>query len=250
MQRSELPAQRRIRQAREDKENEQSANAMRDFDGTKAGRLLQSLYAGQKPQISYPKVRTRKQAERPQFIPGGAREGHSDCRLANKKSTFEERRKVRAPAVGMGKRGEWAPIDFVKHRKREDAIERDSKDAARRDYFGIGRTKGVSTGAEKLRLQKINTYGGGKALPEEMLLGKMEMPSKAAKQAFQPRREKGPAELFDQIVTEIQERKDFLEKMQGLGKDKEYRAQVEAEIKDRVQDMERLHKMMQAAGGS
>ena len=119
------------------------------------------------------------------------------------------------------KRGEWAPIDFVRHRKREAAIERDSKDAARRDYWGVGRTKGVSTVAEKNRLQKINAYGGGKALPAEMLLGKMEMPTQAEKKNYQ-RKEKGPAELFDQIANEIKERKSFLEKMEELGKDEDW----------------------------
>jgi hypothetical protein len=255
----ELPAARRMRRQREAEKENVEQKAIHAFDGTTAGRLLSSLYANQKPKINYPKLRTKTSntEEKPKFIPGGAKPGHHDCRIANKKSTFEARAKKKAPTVGMGKRPDWAPIDFVQHRKREGAIVADAKEAARRDYWGAGHgKKSVSTVEEKDRLQRINTYGGGKALPDEMMLGQMDMPKRAselrlrngkmdtAKPVVLKKKEKGPAELFDQIVLEVQERKDFLDQMTALGKEAEWKSSVEAEIRERVADMERLNKMM------
>jgi hypothetical protein len=255
---NELPAARRMRVQREqDKENDEK-KAVQAFDGTKAGRLLAGLYAGNKPKINYPKLRTRKnEGDKPSFIPGGAKVGHHDCRNANKKSTYESRSKKKAPTVGVGARPDWAPIDFVQHRKREGVIKTDAKEAARRDYWGPGNgSKSVSTLEEKSRLQRINTYGGGKALPDEMMLGKMDMPKKpselrlrngkmdVAAKVVLKKKEKGPGELFEQIMVEVQERKDFLDQMTALGKADEWKVQVEGEIRERVADMERLNSMM------
>ena len=50
---------------------------------TEAGRLLKKLYAGLEKAngVKYPKLRTKAHGDRPDFIPGGGKDGRSDPRV-------------------------------------------------------------------------------------------------------------------------------------------------------------------------
>jgi len=233
-------------------------DAWRSFSmDTPAGRILSKLYQGQrKPVVSYPKLRRRPRgaastcgqpsAAAGAFIPAGGRLG-VDSRAGGE--WRDKQKAVKAPRMG-GERRQWHPIELIGSKKREGAIKAESSDAARRDFWGPGRTKSLSTAAEKERLQAAFTWQGGKALPEGMLPGKSAIPTALTTQtaakasaATGARRDDPTAakqDRFDEIMVEIEQRKSFLDNMRSMGEARPVERRIQAEIQDRVRELEAL----------
>lgn len=53
-------------------------------------------------------------------------------------------------------------------------------------------------------------------------------------------------ELFDEIVAEIDERVEFLRRMQELGQAKKHEATIKGEIADRTKQLEKLNAILSA----
>jgi hypothetical protein len=94
---------------------------------------------------------------------------------------------------------------------------------------------------EKDRLAKLMEYDG--EMPEELQ-------EPAAKRAPRPcppppqPAELGVQELFDSVLEEIQERKEFLAEMKALGQHKDIEAKVKQEIAQRVVELKKLDKLL------
>ncbi|XP_053577219.1 UPF0193 protein EVG1 [Bombina bombina] len=101
-------------------------------------------------------------------------------------------------------------------------------DAYSREKFQPRPTRDLNK--EKHRLQ--NLMATGKDLPE---------PSRAPPQTQEPKEEE--EDRFDELVAEIQERREFLEDMEALGRGKEYQNIIRTEISQKLREMEVIDKM-------
>ena len=92
---------------------------------TEAGRLLKKLYAGLEKAngVKYPKLRTKEQhGDRPQFIPGGGKDGRSDPRVKNlKESKIVVPKFGRPKPVGLGKGAETAGVGYERRGRERGA---------------------------------------------------------------------------------------------------------------------------------
>ena len=236
--------------------------AWQAFDtSTEAGRMLKKLYGSSAghPNIAYPKLTTKPRKHMPKFIPGGAKLDSSDARSNShrreKASTVEPWRKKYA-------RPSYKPIDFVARKRNTAQIDEILEDMSMRNAaYRPPRVNGSSTDAEKARLQEIAQFGGGKALPDEMTLGKTTLPSERRAQALEAarverewRKRRGLAEepaaavpepksletqQIEQISREIEDRTAFLEEAKAMGLKGEPIKRVEMEITTRKHELER-----------
>ena len=235
--------------------------AWQAFDtSTEAGRMLKKLYGGAAghPNIAYPKLTTKPRKQTPKFIPGGAKldasDARSNSRRREKASTVEPWRKKYA-------RPSYKPIDFVARKRNTAAIDEILEDMSMRNAaYRPPRVNGSSTDAEKARLQEIAQFGGGKALPDEMTLGKTTLPSERRAQLLEEarverewRKRRGVVEEpaapvepkslqtqeIEQISREIEDRAAFLEEARAMGLKGEPIKRVEFEISTRKHELER-----------
>eukprot|EP00937_MAST-01D_sp_MAST-1D-sp2_P005450 g5450.t1 len=189
------------------------------------------------------------------FIPAGGKVS-VNCRGGGEWRT--KQKAVKAPRMG-GRGPSYAPIELVSRKKAQSVIKRQEADRTRRDVWNPGRSKALSTEAEKARLQAVFSWQGGKALPAEMLPGKAQLPGERAGEPPPGVAVPGPRgerrgtdeQLFDEIMGEIEERKKFLDSMRTMGRAAPHEARVQAEIQQRVRELERLHKAISSvdAGG-
>lgn len=158
------------------------------FDtSTEAGRLLKRLYGASAghPNIEYPKLnlgRTNANDSKI-FIPAGAKVGATDPRAATRRTAVIKvpRRPRASPEVHA--------IDRVQHRRNKEAINQAIVDTRMRsNAYRPPATRAVSTLAEKARVQEKFQYGGGKALPEEMIHWKGPLPSQLRRDALERER--------------------------------------------------------------
>ena len=235
--------------------------AWQAFDtSTEAGRMLKKLYGGAAghPNIAYPKLTTKPRKQMPKFIPGGAKLDATDARSNShrreKASTVEPWRKKYS-------RPTYKPIDFVARKRNTAQIDEILEDMSMRNAaYRPPRVNGSSTDAEKARLQEIAQFGGGKALPDEMTLGKTTLPSERRAQALEEarverewRKRRGLAEepaaavpepksletqQIEQISREIEDRAAFLEEAKAMGLKGEPIKRVEFEISTRKHELE------------
>eukprot|EP00505_MAST-04D_sp_SCG-Rhode-Island_P000437 Stramenopile-MAST_4_protein_437 len=130
---------------------------------TEAGRMLNKLYAGSKPKVNYPRLRTRKsEGSKARFIPGGGKIG------VNPRENKIMKVEVERPKVGLGKKYKSpAAIDCIRRRKTKASIEEMNKT---REFdvkgFQGPATKAVSTEQNKRMLQMSNQFNGGNILPD------------------------------------------------------------------------------------
>ena len=235
--------------------------AWQAFDtSTEAGRMLKKLYGGAAghPNIAYPKLTTKPRKHQPKFIPGGAKLDASDARSNShrreKASTVEPWRKKYS-------RPTYKPIDFVARKRNTAAIDEILEDMSMRNAaYRPPRVNGSSTDAEKARLQEIAQFGGGKALPDEMTLGKTTLPSERRAQLLEAarverewRKRRGVTEEpavvpepkslqtqeIEQISREIEDRAAFLEEARAMGLKGEPIKRVEMEITSRKHELEK-----------
>ena len=247
---------------------------------TPAGRMLSKLYQGRgQTRVNYPKLRRRARNDgrsgqgkgdgeggetaliQPKFIPAGGKVT-VNCRGGGE--WREKQKEVRVPRMGAAPR-RFAPIELVSHRKSHRSIRSDVARNDRKEHWGPGvGPRALSTDAEKQRLQAAFAWRGGNALPQELLPGKLELPGagpgpvpgsgtapregagaqvKAAVPVPGPKGARGGTQeqLFEEIMGEIEERKKFLDSMRILGAAKEHEARIQAEIQQRVRELESLH---------
>ncbi|KAJ8600526.1 hypothetical protein CTAYLR_009219 [Chrysophaeum taylorii] len=228
------------------------------FDtSTEAGRMLKRLYGAGHPNIEYPQVLGKKKAAHRPFIPGGAKLDASDPRTARPKVAVKVPHRARDhPEVHA--------IDRVQRRKHKPAID-DTLDATRVRARGYRppATRPVSTMDEKMRFQERCQFGGGKALPDELLHPSGPLPSEARRLAAErarvedaSRRRRGepppppqntsapPSDVKTQLVeainNEIAERRAFVEKMVTLGHGRTDAVRdVERQISIRTRELQR-----------
>ncbi|CAM9820255.1 unnamed protein product [Scytosiphon promiscuus] len=242
---------------------------LHDDPGT--SKLLKQIYGGNRPEISYPKLRP---AVPRQNLPPDLKDGRSDRGGANKRPDNY----VRVPKFSRGvpKSAEQpAPIDSVTvmRRKRAGRIQDEQAEARERiEHYRPPYIKEVGEG-EKSRLAEKFEFGGGKALPAEMTGPVMPIPSEARWKAAEEkriagviRRRKGLPDtddhdafggegnggksgrasvattMFDQVANEIEERQKFLleAKESGAPLDGESEARIMGEISLRMGELKQL----------
>ncbi|EDO36841.1 predicted protein [Nematostella vectensis] len=92
-------------------------------------------------------------------------------------------------------------------------------------------TKYIST-EEKRKLQNVMAYGEhGKEIG-------MKKPAKPASKSM----EEVEVDRFDEVLQEIEERKQFLEEMESLGQGKKYRTVINTEISQKIRELELIDK--------
>ncbi|XP_033121547.1 UPF0193 protein EVG1 homolog [Anneissia japonica] len=84
---------------------------------------------------------------------------------------------------------------------------------------------------EKQRLQNFMAYGEDLKITE-----------KRKKEVLKIPEPKPSVDRFDELQEEIQERQNFLEEMEGLGKGKQYRTIIGTEISQKIREMEVIDK--------
>ena len=181
----------------------------------------------------------------PKFIPAGGKAA-VNCRGGGE--WREKQKEVRVPRMGAAPR-RFAPIELVSHRRSQRSIRTEVARNDRKEHWGPGvGPRALSTDAEKQRLQAAFSWKGGNALPQELLPGKLELPgagaqAKVAVPVPGPKGDRGGTQeqLFEEIMGEIEERKKFLDSMRILGAAKEHEARIQAEIQQRVRELESLH---------
>ncbi|CAM9607592.1 unnamed protein product [Ectocarpus sp. 4 AP-2014] len=240
---------------------------LHDDPGT--SKLLKQIYGGNRPEISYPKLRTAVPRENlpPEFKDARNHGGGNTDRSAAK--TNENI--VRVPKFRGARSDGPAPIDsVVTRRKRAGQIHQEQAAVRERvEHYRPPYVKEVGE-CEKSRLAERFEFGGGKALPEEMTGPVMPIPSEARWKASEERRiaralrrrkglpdmndeggggvggDKGSAlpatTMFDQVASEIEERQQFLlqARESGVPCDRESEARVMSEISLRMRELKRL----------
>ena len=94
--------------------------------------------------------------------------------------------------------------------------------------------------AEKARLAELMRFRGKLPEPQPACVHQNK-PRQGSKAELQ--------HLFDQIVTEVEERQQYLQDMAALTKGQEYQAvcaQIKREIQTRIQEMTRLDQLLKA----
>jgi len=242
---------------------EEEGEAWRKIDrSTKAGRMLARIYGGKKPTINYPKVRRRKDAGTAQRRKFGA---------ATTKTQRSNHVNVPIPVpAGSSMSSVRYPLPNRPMRKPRAEIEREMKQQRRAKLAErpVPLRKGISTAAEKLRLQQQFQFGGGKALPSKLLphdggqsyaaVGTVRNLTQDAQvtraRGAITRRETERAEralaasgsgedeaLFKELVREIAERSAFLKEMRELKQLSAAKERgIEREIEARISKMRTL----------
>jgi hypothetical protein len=229
---------------------------------TEAGRLLSRLYGVQSNKeqrnIHYPKLKK-----------GG--ENLNERIPWNQTKKDDKRRTVRmkVPKVGQGrlqKNENTSLVSSIPRRKTESSCQNTIKENFLLSSNYRPPTKVTSVTVEKERLCELHEYGGGCALPDELMMPKQTLPSdmkrrenmaKEAAKAKQKRRARNgeitetaevkvPLEhaetdsLVDQIVKEIQERREFQFSMERNGSGDVSRDRIVAEITSRMRTLKVL----------
>lgn len=229
----------------------------RQFQGTELGGLLSKIYGNEsKPQITYPKFKTKPRKPSEPFLPCGSKVDATDPR----KST---RRDVKIDVPKLSKKAQSvALVDCIPHRRSESLSRAEIAEInMRQAHYRPAHIKAVSTDSEKDRLNQICSYKGGKGLPTELTQPVGEAPYELeAKRKEQERLEKVRAkyrkggtevqtkpkplsvteQLMNQITEEITERCDHLRHLQEEGGNARKIEVLKGEISQRVAELKRL----------
>lgn len=92
---------------------------------------------------------------------------------------------------------------------------------------------------EKERLNSLHTYGGGRALPEELTMPKQSRP-KDTNIVKKDECESRQKSLSDQIVNEIKERQEFQMTMEEMNAGEETRDKIMTEISVRMKELMKI----------
>mmetsp|Transcript_10090 Transcript_10090/g.10568 ORF Transcript_10090/g.10568 Transcript_10090/m.10568 type:complete len:248 (+) Transcript_10090:50-793(+) len=242
----------------ENNNNEPMEN-WKQFQGTELGGLLTKIYGNDsKPQINYPKPKTKQKINTEPFLPCGNSITSTDPRKSTKREV-----NINVPQVGKGKKQSYSAIDYISHRKNENVIKAEIDDIVMRNsHYRPAHQKAISTESEKDKLAQICTYKGGKGLPSELIhpIGEAPFEVEAKRREAermsklrakyrgtsnnpppQPRALTHTEEMEVQLTQEINERCDYLESMKQIGGLTPAETnRIQSEISQRVNELKRL----------
>lgn len=199
---------------------------------SQAGKILFALYkAPNKPKVFYPAVKTKKK-------PLPIEETRS--------KSAKQKPQIDYPEPIKKKSYKFHPIDFVPHKKNKKTIEMDLETQYKHVQPPLNR--GVNREEMKTKLQDKFVKGTG-ALPKKAML-----PSVSDLEVTPVPRNKPPQtkevptdleELFNMIVSEIQDRTTFLQEMKDMNQiTEEVEERVKGEIASRISELQKLREMM------
>ena len=225
------------------------------FRGTELGTLLTSLYGNPRPAINYPKPKTKSFAPTGRFSNSGALPVP-----ATKKNVVVAVPKPTAPHAA---RAVPAPVDLISRRKGADAIKAEMDEIQMRQAHYRGPLVREIGDREKDRFAQICAFKGGKALPEELTCPAGEAPFEVAERRRERDRvqqvmmRRNPAkyapapaapslsdaeQLKEQIASEINERRQYLEEMRRENLKGTDEAQLRGEISQRIAELQKLER--------
>ncbi|CAM9248552.1 unnamed protein product [Chrysoparadoxa australica] len=224
-------------------------------DDPVANRALKSIY-GCKAEINYPKLRTKPAVPR-----GNLPAKQSGIKTYMKRGTGSSAAAaVKVPKFKGRSHKPPAPIEYVTKRKPQATIEEEQQGIAMRiNHYRPPNTRAVATDQEKDRLAEKFTFGGGKALPEELTNPTIPIPSVVASKQREAKRvaavmrkrqglpeeieaapatqpETEPYDMFEQLACEVEERQRYLTEIEadGLSISRDETRRIQAEINHRL----------------
>lgn len=193
---------------------------------TAAGRALFKIYNKGKTDYNPIGVRLSVKPSNPQ-----------DEHLRKKKEEAAAKvgPKYKAPRLKKVQSEEVAPRPYIPYggKKSEDVIKQEMKEnpiVYRPVNIGM-----IESREEKVRKLQ-NKFSGAPAEKPAPLPGRM---PKTIERPIMPERDPNE-ELYDSILSEIEERQNFLDEMYALGQGEKYEATIKAEISQRLRDLKKL----------
>lgn len=243
----------------------------KQFQGTELGSLLGQIYGNQnRPKIQYPKFKTSSSStvSKKDWLPGGGKVDAVDPRKATRRPVNINVPKLTGNSsetnLDIDARSGLKAIDIIPKRKGADVIKQEIDDIRmRQERYRPAYVKPVSVDAEKDRLNQIFTFKGGKGLPTELTHPEGEMPMERIQKMKERERVEAikikrglatlPAtttytptlsvqeQLAEQITEEINNRRNYLEEMKGLGLKPSEERRLKLEIASKISELERLN---------
>jgi hypothetical protein len=229
----------------------------KQFNGTELGGLMNKIYGNEgKPQINYPRLKTKPRENVDPFLPCGGNPGAVDPRKATRKKV-----EVEVPKLGRSEKSSRSAVQSIPRRRQESVIKAELDEISMRAaHYRPAHTRAISTDAEKDKYSQICAFKGGKGLPEELLqpIGEapfeLEAKRKEADRLSKLRiKYRGPDAvpvqsrqlshrevMATQLTQEINERCDYLDSMKAIGASVAETAVVRAEIAQRVAELKRM----------
>ena len=225
-----------------------------NFRGTELGGLLTSLYGNPKPQINYPKPKRKEFTPTVPFSSSIAKPEARDPRTSTRRNVV-----VAVPKPKVSTRQQLAPVDLISRRKQNSVIRAELDDMRiRNTYYRPAHTKPIGE-KEKEKLANIFSYKGGKGLPEELTNPVGETPDEylqkknEKERILRIREERNPEkyrnykpilsdneQLKEQIVSEINERREYIADMRHQGLPIRDEAKIKFEISQRVSELQKM----------
>jgi hypothetical protein len=230
---------------------------------------MHKLYGNQyKPQINYPSVKTKAMEKGGAWMPNAKNVNAADPRMAK----FNKQKAMSVKVPKSQRQGHsYAAVDLVPRRRNADDCNSFIQDInMRTSAYRPGNINAFSTDAEKERLAEVFTHKGGHALPAELTNMVGPMPSEIRqRQAEFQRVEEAKAsrrarlnggvdpmekaavaaapersvkdQLFDQVYSEICERRAHQELLEETGEGAATRRSIANEISARVSKLSTIN---------
>ena len=228
---------------------------------TEAGRLLSRLY-GLKPSVTQPEPsnRRRRRTHNPEEDEGAAVAPtttrswkttftvHSRDKVAEeekdrvKKENAAKRMSLVVPKVGQSSSDgdKKKKVDKIPRRKKEVMCKNAIEDALEKNrMYKPPHSKDVSSDKEKARLQKLMTGESQSPSPPKLRIASSSSKHGSGKSVHPPVEEEDTT-LFDQLLSEIYERKQHQQAMEEMGAGADTRNTTAIEIKQRVDQLRKL----------
>lgn len=226
---------------------------------TEAGRLLSRLY-GVKPSVTQPEPskRRRRRTHNPEEDEGAAVAPttrswkttftvHSRDKVAEdekdrvKKENAAKRMSLVVPKVGRSSDGDnKKKVDKIPRRKKEMVCKNAIEDALEKQrMYKPPHSKDVSSDKEKARLQKLMTGESQSPSPPKLRIASSSSKHGSGK-SVHPLVEEEETTLFDQLLSEIYERRQHQQAMEEMGAGADTRNSTAIEIKQRVDQLRKL----------
>jgi hypothetical protein len=232
---------------------------------TEAGRLLSRLY-GVKPCVSQPpepsKRRRRRTTDNPEEDVGDVAASttrswkttftvHRRDKVAEeekdrvKKENAVKRMSLVVPKVGRSSSSEISNkkkrIDKIPRRKSEMGCKNAIEDTMeKKRMYKPPHLKDVSSDKEKARLQKLMTGDESPSPPKLRIASSSRIKHGSGKSVHPPGVEEEVTTLFDQLLSEIYERRQYQQAMEEMGAGAATRDSTAIEIKQRIDQLRKL----------
>ena len=234
------------------------------FRGTELGGLLQTIYGQPRPAINYPKPKTKAFQPDGKFKSSGA----APIVATRRNVTVAVPRVGGAAASSSSRtrdddRPRPAPVDCIARRKQVDRIKAEQDEFKIQQTFYRGPMVREMGEREKDRCAQIFGFKGGKALPDELTCPAGDAPFELAEKRRERERvekvmeRRNPAkyaamrqptapmlseveQLKEQIVSEINERRSYLEDMRSQHLTTQNDVKIRGEISQRIAELHKL----------